>query len=227
MLDYLSRYVFRVAITNTGIVGLDHQTVTIRHKHRKSNRWRTSRLPGHEFMRRFLQHVLPKGLHKVRYFGLWHHTRREQAARARLLLQLARPTTARHSEAIEAAADTPADQAQPQICPRCKQGHPCLHSAPFPQAGVRAMTLGAVSSEQHNCPLSPLCMRRQHAARCCRGCVIGGRSYGVQTEVPATIPTPTRNFFLTAARRPVAAPCLQTNCRRPKLPSRSRDLKNP
>jgi hypothetical protein len=122
VLDYLARYVFRVAISNTRIIGLDDRTVTIRHKHRKSNRWRISRLPGHEFMRRFLQHVLPKGLHKVRYFGLWHHTRREQAARARLLLQLARPPTARHAEAIEAAANPPAGQAQPQICPRCKQG---------------------------------------------------------------------------------------------------------
>jgi hypothetical protein len=59
--------------------------------------------------------------HKVRYFGLWHHTRREQAARGRLLLQLARPTTGRQAEAIEVAADPAAGQAQPQICRRCKQ----------------------------------------------------------------------------------------------------------
>ena len=84
VLDYLARYVFRVAITNTRIVGLDDQAVTIRHKHRKSNRWRISRIPGQQFMRRFLQHVLPKGLHKVRYFGLWHPVRRKDAARARL-----------------------------------------------------------------------------------------------------------------------------------------------
>ena len=64
VLDYLARYVFRVAITNTRIVGLDDQAVTIRHKHRKSNRWRTSRIPGQEFMRRFLQHVLPQGLQR-------------------------------------------------------------------------------------------------------------------------------------------------------------------
>jgi hypothetical protein len=61
---YLARYVFRVAITNSRIVGLDD-------KDRKSKQWRTTRLSGHEFMRRFLQHVLPKGLHKVRYYGPW------------------------------------------------------------------------------------------------------------------------------------------------------------
>jgi hypothetical protein len=125
VLDYLARYVFRVAISNTRIVGLDDQTVTIRHKHRRSNRWRTSRIPGHEFMRRFLQHVLPKGLHKVRYFGLWHHTRREQAARARLLLQLHRPATERSAQTVQTAADPAADRARPdasQTCPCCRQG---------------------------------------------------------------------------------------------------------
>src|ERR1700723_3584658 len=93
VLDYLARYVFRVAITNTRIVGLDDPAVTIRHKHRKSNRGRTTRPPGQQFMPRFLQHVLPKGLHKVRYFGLWHPLRRKEAARARLLLLLDRQTT--------------------------------------------------------------------------------------------------------------------------------------
>src|ERR1700728_5012503 len=82
VLEYLARYVFRVAITNTRIVGLDDQGVVIRHKHRKSNRWQISRISGHEFMRRFLQHVLPQGLHKVRYFGLWHPSKRKQAARS-------------------------------------------------------------------------------------------------------------------------------------------------
>jgi len=72
VLDYLARYVFRVALTNARIVGLDDQTVTIQYKERKTGRSRTCRLSGDEFMRRFLQHVLPRGFHKVRYFGLWH-----------------------------------------------------------------------------------------------------------------------------------------------------------
>lgn len=63
VLDYLARYVFRIAITNSRIVGLDG--VTIRYKKRKPNRWRTCWITGEEFMRRFLQHVLPKGLHTL------------------------------------------------------------------------------------------------------------------------------------------------------------------
>ena len=91
VLEYVARYVHRVAITNNRIDDLDDAGVTIRHKERTSGRWVHTRLSGHEFMRRFLQHVLPKGLHKIRYFGLWHPSQREQAARARLLLQLDRP----------------------------------------------------------------------------------------------------------------------------------------
>jgi hypothetical protein len=82
VLHYLARYVFRIAITESRIVGLDDIGVTIRHRHRASGRWRKTFLRGHEFMRRFLQHVLPKGFHKVRYSGLWHPSRRNAAARA-------------------------------------------------------------------------------------------------------------------------------------------------
>src|SRR6202453_4583652 len=120
-----ARYVFRVAVTNTRIVALDDQAVTIRHKHRKSNRWRMSRIPGQEFMRRFLQHVLPKGLHKVRYFGLWHPAKRKEAARARLLLLLDRRTTQPRGQIGADAADPSADPKtsdDPRVCPCCRKG---------------------------------------------------------------------------------------------------------
>jgi hypothetical protein len=127
VLDYLARYVFRIAITNTRIVGLDHRTVTIRYKHRKSSRWRTCRMEGHEFIRRFLHHVLPKGLHKVRYFGLWHPRKRQSAAQARLLLQLeqtgppaVQPATTINLKTGDQSAAT---VAQLPICPHCRHGH--------------------------------------------------------------------------------------------------------
>ena len=129
VLEYLARYVYRVAITNGRIVGLDDTSVTIRHKERASGRWLRTRLTGHEFMRRFLQHVLPKGLHKIRYYGLWHPSRREQAARARLLLQLDQPAAASSAmpaaEATDEAAARSSADTSPEpvrICPSCKQG---------------------------------------------------------------------------------------------------------
>lgn len=94
VLEYLSRYVFRTAISNARILGMDHTHVTFRYKDRTADAWRTMRLPGVEFLRRFLQHVLPRGFHKVRYYGLWHHSKRELSSRAWLLLTLQKPTDA-------------------------------------------------------------------------------------------------------------------------------------
>lgn len=125
VLDYLARYVFRIAITNARLVALDDHAVTIRSKHRKSSRWRTCRIEGHEFIRRFLQHVLPKGLHKVRYFGLWHPAKRAQAAQARLLLELDR-TKPPAVQVEQTAGPKPADQPalrELRICPHCRRGH--------------------------------------------------------------------------------------------------------
>ncbi|HUT94980.1 MAG TPA: tyrosine-type recombinase/integrase, partial [Thermoguttaceae bacterium] len=69
-------------------------------KTRRSKRWLfasrriVTHLPGVEFLRRFLQHVLPRGFHKVRYYGLWHPSRRHLASRAWLLRILQKPTDA-------------------------------------------------------------------------------------------------------------------------------------
>jgi hypothetical protein len=140
VLRYLARYVFRIAITNSRIVGLDETGVSIRHKHRASNRWRTLRLSGHEFMRRFLQHVLPKGLHKVRYYGLWHPAQREQAAQARLLLLLDLPAApGPQPRSIARVKDTPSARdghvpsVSPRICPCCEEGHLVRVSTLYPK----------------------------------------------------------------------------------------------
>jgi len=91
VLDYLARYVFRIAITQRRILAMDDQSVTFQFKDRKANRQRTCRLSGIEFLRRFLQHILPLGFHKVRYYGLWNPKHRALSQRVRLLLQLQRP----------------------------------------------------------------------------------------------------------------------------------------
>jgi hypothetical protein len=91
VLSYLSRYVFRTAISNARILSMDQSSVTFRWKDRDAGRWRTERLPGVKFLRRFLEHVLPRGFHKVRYYGLWHPSKREQSHRAWLLLILTTP----------------------------------------------------------------------------------------------------------------------------------------
>ncbi len=87
VLNYLARYVHRIAISNARILAMDATHVVFRYKDHKKNQWRTMRLEGVEFLRRFLMHVLPRGFHKVRYYGLWHPRHRPLLALARLHLQ--------------------------------------------------------------------------------------------------------------------------------------------
>src|SRR6202162_1247037 len=127
VLDYLARSGFRIALTNARIVGLDDETVTIQHKDRKTGHARTCRLSGDEFMRRFLQHVLPCGFHKVRYFGLWHPAQRHNAARVRQMLQLQAPPKPDPLQDLSVPPPEPIDAEpvppiEPMICPHCQQG---------------------------------------------------------------------------------------------------------
>ena len=69
---YLAPYVFKVAISNHRLVSLKDRTVTFTYRKVGSARLRTAHLDGMEFLRRFLQHVLPDGFMKVRHFGFLH-----------------------------------------------------------------------------------------------------------------------------------------------------------
>jgi hypothetical protein len=125
VLRYLARYVHRVAITDARIVALGHDTVTFRYHASRDGHdprtapWRTMTLGGDEFLRRFLQHVLPRGFHKVRYYGFW----RPQAAglRTSLQQQLA-PVAPRHSSPPTAESTTQGDTEWLRPCPRCALG---------------------------------------------------------------------------------------------------------
>jgi hypothetical protein len=73
VLAYLARYTHRVAISNSRLVSLDERGVTFRYKDYRRNgsaRYCTMTLNADEFIRRFLLHVLPKGFHRIRHYGL-------------------------------------------------------------------------------------------------------------------------------------------------------------
>jgi Putative transposase/Transposase zinc-binding domain len=90
VLTYLSRYTHRVAISNRRLVAFDERGVTFRYKDYRDEgktRWKSMTLPTEEFIRRFLQHVLPKGFHRIRHYGLFTNaSRRHHLTRARALL---------------------------------------------------------------------------------------------------------------------------------------------
>jgi hypothetical protein len=73
VLAYLSRYTHRVAISNRRLIAADAKTVTFKIKDYRINgpaRYKTMTLDAHEFIRRFLIHVLPTGFHRIRHYGL-------------------------------------------------------------------------------------------------------------------------------------------------------------
>jgi hypothetical protein len=104
VLAYLSRYTHRVAISNRRLIAHDETGVTFRYKdYRRQGpeRQRVMTLAPHEFIRRFLLHVLPQGFHRIRHYGLLASSaRKAEIARARELLAVA-PPTAKPVEAPE------------------------------------------------------------------------------------------------------------------------------
>jgi hypothetical protein len=71
-IEYLAPYVFRVAISNSRIVKVEDRRIFFRYRKKGARRMRTTSLDVMEFMHRFLQHVLPSGFMKVRYYGFLH-----------------------------------------------------------------------------------------------------------------------------------------------------------
>jgi hypothetical protein len=120
VLRYLARYTHRVAISNRRLIACDDKGVTFKWKDYRIDgpaRYKVMTLPTHEFIRRFLIHVLPAGFHRIRYYGLLASAHRaDNLARARELLTL--PILP--IDAIKAAtASTEQSQAQSRACPCC------------------------------------------------------------------------------------------------------------
>ena len=68
-LKYLAAYVQKTALSSTRLLACDARSVTFTYRERESGQTRSCRVSGQEFLRRFLQHVLPKGFQRVRTFG--------------------------------------------------------------------------------------------------------------------------------------------------------------
>ncbi|MFT7577072.1 MAG: hypothetical protein ACI9XZ_003465 [Alphaproteobacteria bacterium] len=120
VLAYLSRYTHRVAISNGRLITMGNEGVTFKYKDYRlegRKRYKTMTLGTHEFIRRFLTHVLPRGFHRIRHYGLFANGgRAKNIAKARLLLGMAKP----QPEADETRQDQdnePAVLACP--CPKC------------------------------------------------------------------------------------------------------------
>ena len=120
VLRYLARYTHRVAISNRRLVALDNNSITLKWKDYRiegPQRYKLMTLDTHEFIRRFLMHVLPQGFHRIRYYGLLASGKRaENIARARKLLAVPLIPI----DAIKAATTKPDEPKPPEHpCPCC------------------------------------------------------------------------------------------------------------
>jgi hypothetical protein len=121
VLAYLARYTHRVAVANSRLISVDATGVTFKWKDYRiegPGRYKTMTLSTHEFIRRFLIHVLPKGLHRIRHYGLFANSKNRAAniARARQLLAVPQSTAQPN---IDPAAESDQPRALPNPCPCC------------------------------------------------------------------------------------------------------------
>jgi hypothetical protein len=128
VLTYLSRYTHRVAISNPRLVSVQDGQVTFRFKdYKRRGQLRTQTLDAVEFLRRFCLHILPKGLHKIRYFGFLAHRHREaKLAHCRALLGQRADALVTHAMVTDEDRPKPDSQGtrtKPDAaCPMCHQG---------------------------------------------------------------------------------------------------------
>jgi hypothetical protein len=124
VLAYLARYTHRVAISNRRLIAADSRGVTFTFKDYRiegAGRYTKMTLETGEFIRRFLIHVLPKGFHRIRHYGLLASgTRADNLAMMRILIAMAAPASKReHADKADDAAAAPV-----RLCPDC--GSPML-----------------------------------------------------------------------------------------------------
>jgi hypothetical protein len=118
VLQYLGRYVHRVAFANSRLVRIADHRVTFRYLDRGRQQWKTMTVSSEEFLRRFLQHVLPRGTHKVRYYGIWNPAQRSVLRQVQLAI--GRGPIAEAAVDDTQAASEPLENRRP--CPRCDHG---------------------------------------------------------------------------------------------------------
>ncbi len=124
VLAYLSRYTHRIAISNSRLIAANAETVTFRWKNYRANgraRQKLMRLATDEFIRRFLLHVLPKGFHRIRHYGLFAN-----GARVRNVKTIRRLLNAALNRNQHAPADnTEENEDDPSVGRSLRQPCPC------------------------------------------------------------------------------------------------------
>lgn len=112
-LEYLSNYVYRIAISNNRIIKYENGKVTFKYKPSGTNHYKYQTVTAIEFMRRFLQHVLPDGFHKIRYYGFLNSRGKKTFEKIQEYFEIKKDKSIlpKKSEFIKR---------EREICPKCK-----------------------------------------------------------------------------------------------------------
>lgn len=141
-LAYLARYVYRVALGESAILQYTENLITLRYRKSGTNEPRTLRLNPQEFLRRFLQHVLPSGFRKIRYFGLHHSSKR-------LILRLLQAAMAIQAN-LPLPLPTPPPPPLRPICAQCEM--PMRFEARLPRSQTPAFLATSPFTTQPRAP---------------------------------------------------------------------------
>ena len=150
VLEYLGRYTHRVAISNHRLVHVTDKDVTFSYRDRADgSKTKTATVSGHEFIRRFLLHVLPKGFTRIRHYGLLASRKKVEnlaACRAALGAEASPPTKQPSDPAERLLALTGIDVLK---CPNCAQGR--MHrrstlSAPWDISLAQSIAISCANS---------------------------------------------------------------------------------
>lgn len=112
VLAYLSRYIYRTALSSERALDEDSGAISFRYRDSKTRQIRCARLPVFDFLARFLQHVLPKGLRRVRAYGWFSPAAKKRASRIRTMLDLL---------PVAVSATPPKRPTALLLCPMCQR----------------------------------------------------------------------------------------------------------
>ena len=114
IVGYLARYSHRIAISDQRIIGIENDKIHFRYTDYRDNQSKIMKLDRGEFIRRFLMHILPKGLMRIRHYGLLANRCRRKS------LEIIRKLLAQPPEAV---VKQQRDEPPVYPCQKCKKGH--------------------------------------------------------------------------------------------------------
>ena len=134
-LKYLANYVFRVAISNNRILSVNDENVTFKYRESKTGQWKIMSLNPFEFIRRFLQHVLPRGFQKIRYYGFMAAVNKKMVVRIKKLLNKKQQPVSqkRNSDDKKRAIRCPLCKKEMVFIAKLLPGMPWPHAPPVRQ----------------------------------------------------------------------------------------------